>query len=102
MHIPSQSLDAPSAPSQETWTRYLEFETVFFTSPWGIENDGKALGSPCAVGYKHTLVRVRVAKSVWQNQKIHLRVGNQLFRRNMLPGSTWLPGALPLEISPQE
>lgn len=79
------------------WSLKLHFAPALV-----VENHGKALGSPCAVGYTHTLARVRVAKSVWQNQKIFLRVGNQLFRRNVLPGSTWLPGALPPEIASQE
>ena len=34
-------------------------------------------------------------KSVWENQKMFLRVEVYLLSRNMLPGSTWLPGLHP-------
>ena len=47
-----------------------------------------------SLSLSHTHRHTRIPKSVWENQKIFLRVEVYLLSRNMLPGSTWLPGLL--------
>lgn len=60
----------------------------------GEQSGNTALGNPYAVGDTHT----HTTKSGWENQKMFLRGGSQLFRKNTLPGSTWLPGPRPHSI----
>lgn len=70
---------------QEIMIIHLDIESAVCISSWVVENNLKILlwGITCCRRLKHT--HTYVTNSVWENPKMLLRVGNPLFRRNMLP-----------------